>query len=182
MAYCTNAYCLCRLIARGVAFGRSRHRLHVPLQIIMVVLAGIGYYLAFHRHDHRTAHQKSRHATTKRFFEKTPHVWLGIILVWLLGFQVAFGIGRKLLKMRWPDQPLANNGDGSNNDRLRGRIARMISLTLSACHRWLGGVHIVIVYLQIMFGIIKLGHFCRADATSMCWERYTTGSYYGGRQ
>jgi hypothetical protein len=46
---------------------------------------------------------------------------------------------------------------------------------LSIGHRWLGGVHIVVVYLQIMLGVIKLGHFCQADAASMCWERYITG-------
>ncbi|RKP24742.1 hypothetical protein SYNPS1DRAFT_29507, partial [Syncephalis pseudoplumigaleata] len=167
------------LLPVGVAFGRSRHRWHIPLQLAMVVCASIGYYLAFRHHDHGTS-QRHGHHSTKRFFEKAPHVWLGILLLWLLALQTALGVMRKLLKMRWPDRDDNDNGDDdgaiSQHARPLARMMRTLSSALSVCHRWLGGMHVFVVYLQILLGVVKMGHFCQADAARACWERYTIGS------
>ncbi|KAI9591361.1 hypothetical protein BDF19DRAFT_455408 [Syncephalis fuscata] len=155
------------LLPAGVALGRSRHWLHVPLQIAMTVCAGIGYYLAFHRHDYNSQPQKQHHST-KSFFKKSPHVWLGIMLAWLLGIQVMVGVVRKILKTRWPDQ---------NADKTTGtRMVHAISSALSIGHRWIGGVHIFVIFMQIILGVVKMGHFCQADAADMCWRQYTSGS------
>ncbi|KAG0337842.1 hypothetical protein BG000_004896 [Podila horticola] len=188
------------LMPIGIMLGIRRHKYHVPWNAAMFIVAMAGYFFGyFHHmfgigegaHDHDNDQNDDKPADNmpgmpmpgmklrKRApagdtsaehygfgFKGSAHGALANILLLLLLVQVGMGVYRKLIKTR-PRLQLA---------WLSNALPRKI-------HSYLGKAHLVLAYIQITLGFIKLFEACPGQAFGQCISHIVMGSsfwWYGG--
>ncbi|KAF9431040.1 hypothetical protein BGZ94_000039 [Podila epigama] len=187
------------LMPIGIMLGIRRHKYHVPWNIAMVIIALAGYFFGYFHHmfgigenEHnetndetadpqssdnmsmpgmrlrkRIAGDSSAEHFGLGFMKGSAHGALGNILLLLLLIQFGMGVYRKLTKTRPRRQQLA---------WLSSALPRNI-------HSYLGKAHLLLAYIQITLGCIKLIKACPGQAFSQCISHIVMGSsfwWYGG--
>ncbi|KAG0054636.1 hypothetical protein BGZ83_010764 [Gryganskiella cystojenkinii] len=173
--------------------GIRRHKIHVPLMTAAVLVALTGYFFGyFHHlfgigegvHDHDDDHQEGggdmggmtdmhkRQAgdTSAEHYgwswKTSAHGAMANLMLILLFVQVGMGAYRKLtkgrprLQFKW----------------LKGSLPKNI-------HSYLGKAHLVLAYIQMVLGAIKLIEACPGQAFGQCISHIVMGGsfwWYGG--
>lgn len=183
------------LMPLGIMLGIRRHKYHVPVNTLMFLVAMAGYFFGYghhmfgigegvHDHDNEEGagadmgNMPGMNDITKRQAGDTSaehygwswnisaHGAMGNLLLILLFVQVGMGVYRKLTK---------------TNPRLRlawlsGQLPRKI-------HSYLGKAHLILAYIQIVLGFIKLLSACPGQAFAQCASHIVMGGsfwWYGG--
>lgn len=183
------------LMPLGIMLGIRRHKYHVPVNALMFLFAMAGYFFGYghhmfgigegvHDHDHEEGegadmgNMPGMNDISKRQAGDTSaehygwnwkisaHGAMGNLLLFLLFVQVGMGVYRKLTKTK-PRLRLA---------WLSGQLPRKI-------HSYLGKAHLVLAYIQIVLGFIKLMNACPGQAFGQCASHIVMGGsfwWYGG--
>ncbi|KAG0287675.1 hypothetical protein BGZ96_008442 [Linnemannia gamsii] len=183
------------LMPLGIMLGIRRHKFHVPVNALMFLIAMVGYFFGYghhmfgigegaHDHDNEegegtnTGDMPGMNDISKRqtgdvsaehygwTWHISAHGALGNLLLILLFVQVGMGVYRKLTKAK-PRLRLA---------WLSGQVPRKV-------HSYLGKAHLILAYIQVILGFIKLLNACPGQFFGQCISHITMGGsfwWYGG--
>ncbi|KAI8802120.1 hypothetical protein BJ742DRAFT_834640 [Cladochytrium replicatum] len=140
------------LIPLGISAAAAKSRHHVPIQILAVIFATVGYVLGG-----RVPWQPS-------YAPNNPHMYTGFILIVLLFAQSAFGA---IIKFTKP----AGAGRSS-------RFSPNFRATVRSAHKWLGWAHFFLPYVQAVFGVIEATTACQGDSIGNCLAHFIMGSFF----
>ncbi|KAF9584326.1 hypothetical protein BGW38_006867 [Lunasporangiospora selenospora] len=171
--------------------GIRKHKMHIPLMAGAILVAICGYFFGYfhhlfgigeHAHDPDDLTPEAMNNMSMRLGKRqvgdtsaehygwrwgiSAHGALANFLLLLMFIQVGMGVYRKMtkgrprLQLRW----------------LSGTIARTV-------HSYIGKAHLVLAYVQIVLGCIKLLDACPGQAFGQCISHIVMGGsfwWYGG--
>ncbi|KAF9189635.1 hypothetical protein BGZ51_001384 [Haplosporangium sp. Z 767] len=180
-----------------IQLGIRRHKYHIPWNTAMFLVAMVGYFFGYGHHmfgigkgthedhdgdenDHLSgnmpgmgmddiAKRQAGDTSAEHYgwtWKTSAHGALANLLLLLLFVQVGMGVYRKLTKAR-PRLQLV---------WLSNALPRKI-------HSYLGKAHLVLAYIQIVLGCIKLIEACPGQAFGQCISHIVMGGsfwWYGG--
>ncbi|KAF9921069.1 hypothetical protein FBU30_008946 [Linnemannia zychae] len=182
------------LMPLGIMLGIRRHKYHIPVNSLMFLIAMAGYIFGYGHHlfdtgeaghDHTDDHgdadmenmpgmndiakRQAGDTSAEHYgwsWDMSAHGAMANLLLLLLFVQVGMGVYRKLTKTK-PRLRIA---------WLSGQLPRKV-------HSYLGKSHLVLAYIQIVLGFIKLLNACPGQAFAQCASHIVMGGsfwWYGG--
>ncbi|KAG0307746.1 hypothetical protein BGZ99_001375 [Dissophora globulifera] len=177
------------LLPIGIMLGVRKSKYHIPWNTAMVIVALAGYFFGyFHHmfgigegaHEDAAAEGDGMAGMKKRQvvigdvsaehygwrWKATAHGAMGTLLLILLFVQVGMGVYRKMTK-----------------GRPRLQLKWMPKALPGLVHNYLGKAHLIMAYMQMVFGFIRLINACPGQFFGQCISHIVMGGsfwWYGG--